>query len=278
MKDLNRHIGRHTLLDWAPFHVFLPSPGRHQSHRRLFGCLFLSFALLAGACGNTPQDRKATPESIPRMTVDWTKTARSVDVGDGWTVRGCPAPRPALCVERDKKLIGHVLLEDVPSLGEEKTTSGEQVQAVLAVRIHTDYKSFEQQRHRQCGEEYEIKTVRPSPTLVAGQRGLRYGATGSMDGQVLEKTIGYRVFRDGIESLIEATAIRPGGCVVPRVPGFSIQQLNSFEKAFDRLIASSRLPPAAAFPEPSITVPAGNVDPRMGKGPTYGIGIANGQG
>jgi hypothetical protein len=177
-------------------------------------------------------------------------------------------------VERNNVLVGHVRLEDIPTLGEEKTTSSDQVQAVLAVRIHTDYRSFTEQRRQQCGGDYEIRTLRPSPVVVAGERGLRYGATGAVSGAIWEKTVGYRVFRDGIESLIEATAIRPGGCLIPETPGFSIPQLASFEKQLGRLIAVSRLPPATKFPEPAATVPSGNMDPRMGKGPTYGIGIA----
>ena len=101
-----------------------------------------------------------------------------------------------------------------------------------------------------------------------------YGATGVLAGRVMKTTIGYRVFRDGIETLIEATAIEPGGCVIGEEPDFSIQELASLEQQLDRLVAGSRLPPPTRFPEPSETVKAGNIDPRMGKGPTYGIGIA----
>jgi hypothetical protein len=274
VKNRNRHIRPHTLLDSVNFQVFAAaSPAGRSSGRPIFLCSFLtSLAVIAAACGRAEPSPDAASETAA-ASVDWMQTAKSIDIGDGWAVRGCPAQRPALCVEKDKTVIGQVRMEDVPSLGEEQTTSPDQVQAVLAVRIHSDYKALVMQRSQQCGQEYEVETLRPDPAVVAGQPGLRYGATGSMAGQVLEKTVGYRVFRDGIESLIEATAIRPGGCLIPEGPNFSIEQLSSFEAALDRLIADSRLPPATKFPEPSETVPAGNVDPRMAKGQRYGIGI-----
>ena len=275
VKNRNRHIRPHTLLGRVNFHVFASgSPAGRSSGPPIFlGSFLTGLAVVAGACGRGQPSPDAASETTSAASVDWMQTAKSVDLGDGWAVRGCPAQRPALCVEKDKTVIGQVRMEDVPSLGEERTTSPDQVQAVLAVRIHTDYKTLEMQRSQQCGQDYEIETMRPFPAVVAGQPGLRYGATGSMAGQILEKTVGYRVFRDGIESLIEATAIRPGGCLIPEEPNFSIEQLSSFEAALDRLIAGSRLPPATNFPEPSETVPAGNVDPRMAKGQRYGIGI-----
>jgi hypothetical protein len=241
----------------------------------MFGSFLVALALVAGACGRADPAPETKPGKTSIGRVDWTDTARSVDLGGGWAVRGCPDKRPKLCVEHDKALVGHVRLEDVPTLGEEKTSSSDQVQAVLAARIHTDYRSFRQQRQQQCGPAYEIRTARPSPVVVAGEPGLRYGATGAVARQIMEKTVGYRVFRQGIESLIEATAISPGGCLTPETPGFSIEQLGSFQKVFDRLVAGSRLPAATRFPEPSDTVPAGNVDPRTRRIPENGIGIVH---
>ncbi len=120
-----------------------------------------------------------------------------------------------------------------------------------------------------------MDTAVPKPVPVAGGTGLRYEAAGRQEGRVVERTIGFRVFRDGIETLLEATAVEPGGCLTPEHPTFTVQNLRAFEGLLERVIAGSTLPPATEYADLPAQ-PGGSGDPRMGRAPTNGIGISHG--
>jgi hypothetical protein len=246
-----------------------PSP-RHRRLPALAACV-----LLLAACGKTPSERlKAEPAPI---RVDWADPGLSVDAGDGWTIVRCAGEHIALCVEKDGEPAGHILMEDLPSIGEELTNSQDQVQATLAVRTQTIYRELRRHRAEQCGEGYQVDTGVPKPAPVAGLTGLAYEATGRKDGKAVERTLGYRVFREGIETLIEATAIEPGVCLVPEDPTFSVAQLREFEGLLERLVAGSVLPEATEYPDLPEQL-GGSQDPRVDRKPTNGIGISHGLG
>jgi hypothetical protein len=244
--------------------------------RRKYTCAVLALtALLAAACSRAPAEKlAATPAPI---RVNWADPALSVDAGGGWTVRRCTSEHVALCVDKDGEPAGHVLMEDLPSIGEELTKSQDQVQATLAVRTQTIYRELQIDRAEQCGAEYQVETGIPRPRPVAGLTGLRYEAAGRLEGKTVERTIGYRVFRDGIETLIEATAIEPGSCLVPEEPTFSVAELRSFQGLLDRIVAGSVLPPATEYPDLPRQV-GGSRDPRLERSPTNGVGISHGLG
>lgn len=227
------------------------------------------------ACGNAPTERlKATPAPI---RVNWSDPGLSVDAGDGWTIVRCDSEHIALCVNQDGIPAGHVLMEDLPSIGEELTSSQDQIQATLAVRTQTIYRELRRHRAERCGEDYRVETSVPKPVAVAGLTGLGYEATGSRDGKVVERTIGYRVFRDGIETIIEATAIEPGGCLIPEEPTFTVAQLRAFQNLLARVAAGSLLPEATEYPDLPKAL-GGSQDPRLERQATNGIGISHGLG
>lgn len=232
------------------------------------------FALLAGACGRVPAER-LSPTPAP-IRVDWDDPNLST-TADGWTIRRCESRAVALCVDRDGEPAGHVLMEDLPSIGEELTSSQDQVQATLAVRTQTLYQLFRSNRAASCGPDYTVDTATPRPAPVAGLTGLRYEGGGRVEGRVVERTIGFRVFRDGIETLVEATAVDPGHCLTPEEPAFSVAELRAFEPVLNRVVAGSVLPPATRFPDLP-PQPGGSRDPRMSVTATNGIGISHGLG
>lgn len=231
--------------------------------------------LLLAACGKAPSERlKAAPAPI---RVEWADPGLLVDAGDGWTIVRCDSEHIALCVDKDGEPAGHILMEDLPSIGEELTNSQDQVQATLAVRTQTIYRELRRHRAEQCGDDYQVETGIPKPVPVAGLTGLSYEATGRKDGEVVERTLGYRVFRDGIETLIEATAIEPGACLAPEDPTFSVAELREFRGLLDRIVSGSVLPEATEYPD----LPAqrgGSQDPRLDREPTNGVGISHGLG
>jgi hypothetical protein len=231
--------------------------------------------LTTAACSRLPAEKlSATPAPI---RVNWADPALSVDAGGGWTVRRCPSEHIALCVDRGGEPAGHVLMEDLPSIGEELTNSQDQVQATLAVRTQTIYRELRKDREEQCGADYEVETGTPQPRPVTGLTGLRYEAAGRTGGRTVERTIGYRVFRDGIETLIEATAIEPGVCLVPEDPTFTVAELRSFQGLLDRIVAGSVLPPATEYADLPRQL-GGSQDPRLERAPTNGVGISHGLG
>jgi hypothetical protein len=232
------------------------------------------FAVLSGACSRVPAER-LSPTPAP-IRVEWQDPNLSTTV-DGWTIRRCEARVVALCVDRDDAAVGHVLMEDLPSIGEERTSSQDQVQATLAVRTQTLYQLFRSNRTAACGSDYTVDTATPKPVPVAGLTGLRYEGGGRVEGRVVERTIGFRVFRDGIETLLEATAVDPGHCLTAEEPTFSVRELRSFEPVLNRIVAGSVLPPATEFPDLPAQ-PGGSRDPRMSVTATNGIGISHGLG
>lgn len=231
--------------------------------------------VLAVACSPGEPEAAASPEPGPTATaladVDWSQDGSSVQVM-GWTVRSCPQESPMLCVERDGEPAGRIRMEDVPSLGQEASNSADQLQAMLAVRTNTLYQSLAAERLERCGEDYEITTDRPVPVRVAGEPGLKYGISASLNGRVVERTIGYRVMRRPIETIIEATAVEPGGCVEPLENGFSVEELRSFESAFEQVARDGLLPEVTVFQSTRSTKPGSSADPRKAQIPSAGLG------
>jgi hypothetical protein len=232
-------------------------------------------ALASTACRPEPNTVE-TRRSPAAITVDWTDPQLAVDAGDGWIIRRCASQVPALCVDRNGAPAGHVMMEDLPSLGQELAGSDDLKQAILAVRTQTVYGLLRRHRAEKCGATYSVDTVTPRPVRVAAGTGLRYEGTGSQDGHVVERTIGYRLLRGKVETLIEATAIEPGSCLTPEDPTFRIAQLESFEELLERVVAGSRLPNPTEYPENLPAHVAGSRDPRIDKPPTNGIAISYG--
>lgn len=227
--------------------------------------------LAAGACGNSDEAPAVSSSPAPEADIAWEQVGSSVEL-NGWTVRSCPQERAVLCVERDGRPVGHIRLEDLPSLGQEASNSLDQVQAMLAVRTNTLYQSLAAERLERCGESYEIDTDRPIPVTVGGEQGLKYGVRATVDGRVVERTVGYRVFRTPIETIIEVTAIEPGHCVEPLENGFTVDELDSFESVFDRVAADGALPKPSTFQSVRSNNPGSSADPRRAQVPSAGLG------
>lgn len=253
----------------------MPLPNPHTSRLRTCAVLVAALAGFTGCSkAGVPDRLAATPAPI---RVAWADPELSVDLEDGWTVSRCATGVIALCVDQDGVPAGHILMEDLPSIGEELTSSQDQVQATLAVRTQTIYRQLQVHRAEACGPGYQVQTATPEPAPVAGLTGLKYEASATQDSNTVERTIGFRVFREGIETLIEATAIEPGSCLTPQEPTFTVEELRAFEPLLHRIVAGSVLPEATEYPDlPS--EPGGSQDPRLDRAPTNGIGISIGLG
>lgn len=251
--------------------------------RSWIGCC-LAVVLTASACSGNPRTGSASPAPEPKpISVDWAAPALHLGLESGWILLKCPDKNLTMCVERNGKQSGSIDMSDVPSLGEEKTTSAEQIQAVLAGRIQTEYEQMKNQRGEECGPAYRVRVRPPKPVKVAGRQGVKYSLSGSAGGIVYETIVGYRVFRDGIESIIQARGFQPGGCPGAQPMAFSPVGLRSFEPLLDRLAAGSRLPPATKFsPDPSppspsaLPTPVPTAQPRPSPTPTRTLPAASG--
>lgn len=168
-------------------------------------------------------------------------------------------PDPGLvCVQRNRRPVGSVRLRDLPSLGEEKTASADQVQAVLAGRINSLYGFKAGRWAHSCGGDYRVSTSRPRRVIMGGEEAMKYELAGRADEEVVERLVGYWTYRDGIETVIEASGAAPGRCPAEPLgqiapgPGdppemFSPDNLARFEPLLDRMVAGSKLPPPTQF-------------------------------
>lgn len=222
--------------------------------------LLAAAVLAAGACaGGSDAGRSSAPP--PPIAVDWSDPSFRTELTGGWIVRNCGKPEPRLCVERDGTTLGSIGLKDLPSLGEEKTTSEDQIQAVLAGRINSMYQFKIGRWAHECGRPYHVMTERPKGIPVAGDTGMKYKLSGRKGAREVEVVVGYWIYRDGIETVIEASAATPERCSVEPLgqvaadapngapPLFSPDSLASLEPALDRIAAGSRLPPPTRFEE-----------------------------
>ncbi|MBW3590693.1 MAG: hypothetical protein KY393_02405, partial [Actinobacteria bacterium] len=112
-----------------------PAPAPASVSQTMLRGLAALALLAAGACGNSDEAPAVSSSPAPEADIAWEQVGSSVEL-NGWTVRSCPQETPVLCVERDVRPVGHIRLEDLPSLGQEASNSLDQVQAMLAVRTN----------------------------------------------------------------------------------------------------------------------------------------------
>lgn len=238
---------------------------------RSAGALAAALMLLLPACGQASEPAPEESPTVQPLAIDWAQLGSSVESG-AWRVTVCTED-VRLCVFRDDEPAGWILMEDLPSLGQEAAFSADQIQATLAVRTNTLYQSWAKQRTEQCGPDVFTETDRPTPVPVAQGVGLKYGVAASIEGRMVERTIGYRTFRTPIETIVEATAIAPEGCVDPLDGGFTVEHLEQFEELFDRIAAGSKLPAPVGFESTPSGQPGSSEDPRKAFVPSAGLGI-----
>lgn len=219
--------------------------------------------LLAASC--TASGRQAAHQTQPPpapISVEWTDASLAKNLGRGFSLRRCADSAAILCVDLEGRQVGSIAIKDLPTLGEEKTSSADQVRAVLAGRINSLYE-FDAGRWRHaCGDAFRVESVRPRALEVGGTGGMRYEMEGRAAGKAVERVVGYWTYRNGIETVIEARAAAPGRCEAEALgqiagstpdqpPVFTPETLRRFEPFLDRIAGGSRLPPETLFSEQS---------------------------
>lgn len=229
------------------------------ARKRLSACFVIALYLVS--CAGPARRQEPAPAQPKRIDIDWSAGSFRTDLEAGWSVAVCGAGVPMLCVDRGGKPVGSVLLKDLPSLGEEKTTSAAQVQAVLAGRINSLYQFKAGRWASACGQTYRVGFERPKKIRVGGHDGMKYELSGQASEVLVENVLGYWTYRDGIETVIEASGRSEGRCVVEALaqttagsspgpaPEFSPEDLAAFEPYLDRIARQSKLPPATRFTE-----------------------------
>lgn len=220
--------------------------------------LAVLLALLSSACAGprrtAPEKTTAPPQPI---RVDWADPSFRATLPGGWSVRNCGISPSVLCVDEDGQPAGSIRLRDIPSLGEEKTTSVHQIQAVLAGRINSMYQFKIGRWQNACEKSHRVSTERPRKIAMGTHDAMKYELTGFSGPRIVERVVGYWAFRSGIETILEASAANPARC-----PGEPLGQLEEpqggetlftpsalarFERSLDRLVGGSRLPAPARF-------------------------------
>ncbi|HEY8201095.1 MAG TPA: hypothetical protein VII47_07055 [Actinomycetota bacterium] len=228
--------------------------------------LLVVLVLLVPACSSSePAGGKPSPSPSPSPSaapspspsalaapvgpvVDWGAIPPSVDLGGGWSVGDCGGTGPFLCVRRAGRNVGVVELSTFPvdsftipafrdAVAKRDTTGA------LSALANDLYSSVRKDRATICGAGYSLDALPPKAATVSGGPGIRYGFTGRNAGKVVESQESYSTLRDGRVVIQSASAFALDGCMVAEAGELTPQQLAEFSPLFERLAASSKLPP-----------------------------------
>jgi hypothetical protein len=150
--------------------------------------LLLPVLLVLVACGGGDDpDVAATEDSVPATplsaTVDWADRTIRFDGDTRFDVNFCSGDAPLLCVSDDGTQLGVIELATFPTA------------AVDDFDAWADdfYSSVAADRQAACDASYSLDGDSPSPALVGGMSGVRYGFAGSVGDEEIERVVGYAV-------------------------------------------------------------------------------------
>jgi len=177
-------------------------------------------AVLLAACGDDGDADRAAPRPTtttptptttttpPAAAVDW--RARTVDadgVSESIDVAFCEGEAPFLCLS-DAATGEHLGIVEHLDYPHTDADTG-----ALDEWAHLHYESVALDRTTHCHPDYRLERDDPTRADVAGADGIRYGFTGTIDGRVVEQTIGYAAVVDGRMHLIVANALADDACL-----------------------------------------------------------------
>jgi hypothetical protein len=223
--------------------------------KTMTAALAVVLAALVAACGGS---EVAAPPTVPvadvsvTASVDW--EARTVEVTglDGYEIRFCEGEAPVLCVSRGGDWVGAIELVSFPDGG---SLLGRAVEAWAAEL----YDSTAADRAIGCGPAYDIVGDDPEPEPFAGGEGHRYGFTGTVNGRVVERTVGHVAVIDGDLHLLVVNALADDGCL-GRESEVPVDAVDDLETVLAALAAGS-----TNLPDVDVSRGAGEADgPRSG--------------
>jgi len=159
-------------------------------------------------------------------TVDW--TARTVSVtGSSLGVAFCEGDAPLLCVTDGAGaalgVIEHAEYDPVPDL--------EAFADDFAVTMRRD-------RTEHCNPAFELTQTETEPSTLFGADGVKYGWSGSLDGEVVERVIGHAAIVEDRLHIVTANLLGEGGCLA-RESELPLQVLEDAEPLLDAIVAGS---------------------------------------
>jgi len=196
--------------------------------------VFLALAACTGGGADIPGEPPPSPE--PGAAIDWAdRPTETVALNGGFGVIACPGDAPFLCVQREGNTVGQIEYSSYPAL-ESVGARG------LQGRIEDDYSQFTSDRTG-CTEGFEVETVEPEETQVAGRDGMRseYSVV-NPQGETVERYVKYWLLQDDRVHLLVAEAHEEASCSPGEGVNFTDDGLTNFEESFQRVAALSRFP------------------------------------
>ena len=219
-----------------------------KAHRAVW--LMASLVLLLAACGDgdapSPGQTSQPPTASPvaSITIDWSaRPPAPIELGEGFSVQGCPGDAPFLCVSRESQAAGFIEYFPFPA------PEGD-AQDVLQKLVDDDYGSFTEDRETTCPSGYQVETVDPVAAEVGGEDGLRseYFVTDA-GGNTVERYVKHWAIAGGQVHLVSAEAQEEGSCSPGDGGQFTDAALTDFEPFLAAIAEGSRFP-AETSPAP----------------------------
>ena len=193
--------------------------------RRLLVLVMTAVLVACGGGGDDEDDAAtsttnstSTTTATARITatVDWTARTVELEGQEAFDVEFCEGDAPMLCVSADGEALGAVERISFDAVGD-------------LTKWATDfYGSIAADRKAGCDPGYELEADRPVPAPFGGIEGIRYAFTGSIDGIVVERVVGYAAERDGKLDLLAANAFSDDFCV-ERIGELPVVVMAAFE-------------------------------------------------
>jgi hypothetical protein len=159
-------------------------------------------------------------------TVDWTSRTATV-TGTDLGVAFCEGEAPLLCITSPEGgslgVIEHAEFEAVPDL--------DAFAADFAASMETD-------RTEHCNPSFELEPDETTPTTLFGEDGVRYGYTGTVAGELVERVVGHAAIVDDRLHLVVANFLADDGCLA-RESELPIAMVDDVEPILDAVAAGS---------------------------------------
>jgi hypothetical protein len=171
----------------------------------------LLLPILLVACGGGDGADVVAPIAEPPVpgaeapvtaTVDWAARTITLDGATRFDVNFCEGDAPFLCVSDDGTPLGSVELARFP----DEVDDFDEWAASFYDSIATD-------RVAGCDPAYALDGADPEVAPFAGALDVQYGFVGTVDGQPVERVLGYAINDAGSLRLLVANALADDGCL-----------------------------------------------------------------
>lgn len=177
----------------------------------------------------TTTSTSTTSTTAPAVTasVDWTARTVTVD-GTSYGVAFCEGDAPLLCVTSPSGehlgVIEHAEYDPVPDLD----------------GFADDFAaSMREDRVSHCDPDFALEPDETTPTTLFGEPGVRYGYTGTIGGDVVERVVAHASLVEDRLHLVTANFLADDGGCLSRESELPVDAVEDVEPILDAVVAGS---------------------------------------